>query len=228
MDRKYIDMHVLTDRYLRGTLPEEEKAEFEERIVWDRDLVDELDIAERLREGLRQSVAEDKYTVSDSTISFMNRLSGLFSVPQYAAAASFALATILMGGLFMSPIGHIENGSDSRPGVTEIIPLFATRSNNVPTIAVTENAWTVLLLDVAGTYDSYRVSVRADQSGAVAFFSENQLPTTYPESIAVGMPSDLLVPGRYVLSIEGERETDSGEIVYEHIQNITFETASAD
>ena len=33
MDRKYIDMHLLIDRYLQGSLAEGENAELEERLI---------------------------------------------------------------------------------------------------------------------------------------------------------------------------------------------------
>ena len=104
MDTNYIDMHLLTDRYLQGTLADGEKAEFEERLVWDQELIDELDLAERLRDGLRESMANDRYTVSPGTAGMVGRLFDLLAVPQYAAVASFVLGVTLTVGVSLSPL----------------------------------------------------------------------------------------------------------------------------
>ncbi len=58
MDRNYMNLHLVVDRYLQGTLQDDEKTEFEERLLWDEELMDELDLAERLREGLRASAEQ--------------------------------------------------------------------------------------------------------------------------------------------------------------------------
>ncbi len=228
MDRKYIDMHLLTDRYLQGTLAEGEKAEFEERLVWDRELIDELDLAERLREGLQESVADDKYTASHGNFGIVARLSDVLAVPRYAAAASFLLALTLTAGVLLNPFMPGGGYQANQATPTEIVPLLVVRSATVQTIGVNENAWTVLLVDVTGTYDTYRVTVRKDESGAEPIWMQDELLPTYPDALAVGMPGSALAAGRYVLSLEGVRDSATGVKTYEHIQNILFETALAD
>ena len=225
MDRKYIDMHLLTDRYLQGSLAESEKVEFEERLVWDQELIDELDLAERLHEGLRESVADDKYTASHEDIGILVGMSGLLSVPRYAAAASFLLAVTLTAGVFLNPF--IPDGRNQTTP-TEIVPLLALRGSTAQTIVVNDNAWTVLLVDVTGTYDSYRVTVRTDASSAEPFWMQDGLTPTYPDSVAVGMPGDSLAAGRYVLRLEGVRDSGPDGKTHEHIQDIAFITALAD
>jgi hypothetical protein len=228
MDRDYIDMHLLTDRYLRGTLAEGETVEFEERLVWDQELIDELDLAERLRDGLQESITDDKYTASHGNFGIVARLSGLWSVPQFAAAASVLLAVTLTAGVLLNslmPDGGYQ-GNQATP--TEIIPLLAVRGATVQTIVVNDNAWTVLLVDVTGSYDAYRVTIRKDESGAEHFWMQDELMPTYPDALAVGMPGNALAAGRYVLGLEGVRDFGTGEKTYEHIQDIPFETAPAD
>jgi hypothetical protein len=51
---------------------------------------------------------------------------------------------------------------------------------------------------------------------------------TYLESLAVSMPGDLLEAGPYSLTIEGAFTPDDGEKIYEHIQDISFESAPAE
>lgn len=221
-------MHLLTDRYLQGSLAEAELAEFEERLVWDEELIDELDLAERLREGLRESVADDKYMGSHENIGILARLSGLWSVPQYAAAASFLLAVTLTAGVLLPPFMMEEGLQGNQATPTEIVPLLVVRGSTAQTIAVNDSAWTVLLVDVTGAYDSYRVTVRKDGSGGEPFWMQDGLLPTYPDALAVGMPGTALAAGRYVLSLEGVRDSGTGEKTYEHVQDIAFITALAD
>lgn len=228
MDRNYIDLHLLADRYLQGALAESEKAEFEERLVWDQELIDELDLAERLSEGLQQAVVEDGYAAADGANSIFAQLSDLFRIPQYAAAASFLLAITLAAGVFMSPLMLESNRGDDAMISTNVVPLIALRSTTVPTIRVDGDAWTVLLVDIVGSYDSYRVIVRRDGADMEPIWRKDTLLPTYLGALAVGMPGSLLGPGRYVLSVEGVRRSEAGETIHEHVQNLIFETAPAD
>lgn len=250
MDRKYIDMHLLIERYLQGSLAEAEQVEFEERLVWDQELMDELSLAERMREGLKASAADVGYSVTAAQAGPVNRLFGLLSVPQYAAAASFLLAVTLTTALFLSPLGPDSNSGDyaATPSAvppdlspqlnatlsalqnvpTEIVPLFAVRGASPQAIVVNDASWVVLLVDVVASYDSYRVSVRKDESGAEPFWMQDGLSPTYPDALAVGLPGSSLPPGEYILSIDGTQPSQSGEKAFEHIQEIHFETAFAD
>lgn len=254
MDRKYIDTHLLTDRYLLGTLAEGELAEFEERLVWDQELMDEVELAEKLRYATRRAVVDDRYKVRSGGGTVIGRLWNLLSVPQYAAAASFVLAVTLTAGvvLTLSPVDRdfrkfestpewassdvappprlqIATASTMPPTIaTRIIPLIAVRSERGPTIGVNDGTWVVLLVDAPASYDSYRVSVREDEPGADPFWTHDELSPTYPDALAVGMPSSALAAGRYVLSLDGALYSGSDEKVYEHIQEISFETTAAD
>ena len=118
MDENHIKRHLVVDRYLQGTLSKGEAAEFEERLVWDRELIDELDLAERLRAGLREAIGGKGYAAAAGRVSIGDWLSTLFSVPQYAAAASFVLAATLTAGVLLSPFGagrgRQEQGTQDR------------------------------------------------------------------------------------------------------------------
>ena len=220
-----MDLHLVIDRYLHGTLTEGELAEFEERMTWDQAVLDELEVAERLRDGLRASAAEDRYT--NRGTSMMSRLSGLMAVPQYAAAASFVLAVAATTGVLLNPLTLSSNVVDHQTTLTEIVPLFAVRGNTTPPIAVNNEAWTVLLVDVTSPYESFRVTIREDAPDADAVWMQEGLTPTYPDSLAIGMPGRLLAAGRYVLSLEGVQISGAGEKKYEHIQNIPFETTAS-
>ncbi len=223
-----MEQHLLVDRYIRGKLAEPELDAFEERLVWDKELVDEVELAERLRVGLKDAAAAKADIVEKPGFDLVAAVTGLFAVPQFAAAASFLLAVTLSVGFLSSPL--VDTGSDSGPGTvqTDIVPLFATRSDDVISIAVDPGSWTVLLVDVLGDYETYRVTVRRDDPGSDPVWVQGGLLPTYPESLAVGMPGSALAAGRYVLTIEGALTSDTGDTLYERVQDIPFATTLAD
>jgi len=220
-----MDTHLVTDRYLQGNLTEGEKIEFEERLVWDQELIDELDLAERLRDGLRETLADDRYTVRPGPVSLVARLSDALAVPRYAAAASFLLAVTLSSGVLMSPMMTDRNGYEFQAMPTEIIPLLVVRGSNVPQVIYSEDTTTVLLIDAIGTYASYRVTIRKDEPGIAPIWAQDRMLPTYLESLAVSMPGDLLTPGRYLLAVEGMQVSETGEQSFEHIQDIRFDAS---
>lgn len=230
MDRNYIERHLLVDRYIQGKLEETELDAFEERLVWDTELVDEVELAERLRAGLKDVSVAKADVVEAPGFDLFAAVSGLFAVPQFAAAASFLLAMALTIGVMTSPIVDLDGPPGTAASQTDIIPLFATRAfrADVLSVKVDPGAWTVLLVDVMGDYPAYRATVRRDESGADPVWMQDGLLPTYPESLAIGMPGSQLAPGRYVLTIEGAKPSDAGETLYERVQEIPFESTPAD
>lgn len=224
MDRNYIERHLLVDRYIQGKLEGSEKDAFEERLVWDEALVDEVELAERLRDGLRDAAAVQARVAESPGFDLFATVSGLFATPQFAAAASFLLAVTLTTGILMSPFEKSSDRSATPGSQTDIVPLFATRGDNAKSIAVDPGSWTVLLVEVTGDYPSYRATIRRDEPGTDPVWMQDGLVPTYPESLAIGMPGSALVPGRYVLAIEGALAADAGDTVYEHVQDIPFES----
>ena len=225
MDRNYIDMHLLTDRYLRGDLAEDEKAEFEERLVWDQELIDELDLAERLRGGLRKSVSDNSYSVSNLNSGIVGRLSDVLAIPQYAAAASFLLAVTLTVGVLLNPLmPNLGNRDFDAPHV-EIIPLLTVRGTSVQPVIFHKGTTTILLVDAVGDYDSYRVTVSKDGPVAEPVWTQDQLLPTYPDSLAVNIPGDLLKAGRHILTVEGKQVSEIGAETFERTQKIYFDAS---
>lgn len=228
MDRNYIEQHLLIDRYVQGRLEGSELDEFEERLVWDESLVDEVRLAEHLREGLREASAAPSHTARRPGFDLVAMVSGVLAVPQYAAAASFLLAVTLTAGVFMSPLVNVGGQSGTPALQTDIVPLFTTRSDGVTEVAVEPGHWTVLLVDVIGDYAAYRATVRKDEPDASPIWTQDGLMPTYPDSLAVGMPGSLLAAGRYLLTIDGVLPGDTGGSTYERIQEIPFESRPAD
>jgi hypothetical protein len=228
MDRNYIEQHLLVDRYIQGKLEENDKAAFEERLVWDAALVDEVELAERLRVGLKAVSAAKSDIVEKPGFDLVAAVSGLFAVPQFAAAASFLLAVTLT--ISIMSLSFVQSGDQVEMPArqTDIVPLFATRGNDVISINVDSGAWIVLLVDVMGDYATYRVTVRRDGPDSDPVWMQDGLEPTYPDSLAVGMPGSALASGRYELTIEGVLTANAGDTIYERVQDIPFTTTSAD
>ena len=223
-----MEQHLLVDRYIQGKLEEGEQDAFEERLVWDTALVSEVELAEHLRAGLQDVSSAKAGTAEASRFDLLAYVSGLFAVPQFAAAASFLLAVTLSVAVLTSPLVDLGGRSEAPALQTDIVPLFATRSDDAMAITVDPGKWTVLLVDVMSNYPEYRVTVRRDEPGADAVWMQDGLLPTYPESLAVGMPGTSLPAGRYVLTIEGAQVSDTDHAIYERVQDIPFETTSAD
>lgn len=217
-----MDRHLVIDRYLQGTLPNGEVSDFEERLVWDQALMDELDLAEKLRDGLRASAVQPRYSVESGSL--MSRIAGLMAVPQFAAAASFMLAVIATTGVLLNPFTASTSFVGNQATLTEIVPLYAVRGDTAVPVVVNADAWTVLLVDAPATFPSYRVSITPEVPDATPVWMQEGLSPTYPESVAIGMPGSILTAGNYTLVLEGMQVTAAGDTVYEHIQSISFET----
>ena len=59
MDRRYIRDNQVIERYLKGTLTADEERAFEELYLGDPDLLDEIQLVERLGQGLKDLGATD-------------------------------------------------------------------------------------------------------------------------------------------------------------------------
>jgi hypothetical protein len=201
MDINYIKMHLVIDRYVQGKLAGDEEAEFEERLVWDKDLQEQVELAETLRGWLSDSVDENKYTMSGQR-GLLGWFGSLLLAPAYAAAASFMVGGLIAYTAFNNPATDpVFRLDESAPST--IMPLFATRGSgtNTQSIPVTAGAMTMLLIDVPDVDQSYRIEVRSSSSSEPVWTQE-PLTVGYLDTVAVGIPGNALPPGTYTLTIE--------------------------
>jgi hypothetical protein len=220
MDKGYINRHLVIDRYLQGKLMGDEEAEFEERLVWDRELIDEVDLAASLRAGLRSSGADSAYVTREGE-RLAWRLKSMVSMPRYAAAASFVMG-VLLTSMLMNNKEIVVDGAAYSASPTTVVPLLVLRGSNLQTIQVQPDGMTVLMVDVPLTYPSYRVSVRREDA-AEPFWTQDGLVPGYLQQLAVGVPGSALSPATYFLTIEGV-----GEETNVFLQEITFETVATE
>ena len=197
MDRNYIDRHLLVDRYLAGAVPDDELADFEERLVWDEELIDELDLAERLREGMLAAAEEKRYVVPTGT-GFVPRLRLVFSNAGYAAAASF-LVGIALSVLMLGYRSDTSVPEEIRYSVNE---LQVFRGAGGPVIATTPDAMSILRFEVGHSFENYRVTIQAE-GNPEPLWQQGGLVPDGDGMLAVGVPGASLPSGSYLLTVHG-------------------------
>ena len=67
METDYIKMHMVIERYVQGKLSDDEVVAFEERLVWDKALQEEVDLAEAMRDWLRESAKDSKFSITEKS-----------------------------------------------------------------------------------------------------------------------------------------------------------------
>ena len=203
MDRRYIRDNQVIERYLKGTLTADEERAFEELYLGDPDLLDEIELVERLGQGLKDVGATGGIERS--------RRSSWLSAPlskQWAAAASLLVVVSLAvsGALYRENLS-LREGQQLTAGVTtRILPIITVRGDPQTVLeAPSENDWVVLLVDPGFMpHDSYRaVLSRRSERGLAEIWSADGLTPEYQDQLAIGMPGSLLPPGEYELELAG-------------------------
>jgi hypothetical protein len=202
MNRHYIRDHQVIERYLKGELSAVEEQDFEETYLGDQELLDELELVERLGGGLKRLEADGGLRAQRRT----GRLRFLAS-PQLAAAASVLLVVSLVfsAALYRDNVS-LRQTLVAGGGVTRLLPVVRVRgAGDIPIQAPNADEQAVLLVDPGVTsYDTYRVVVsRRESERSTAIWARDGLVAEYEDSIAIGMPGRLLTPGEYTITIEG-------------------------
>lgn len=226
MEIDYIKAHMIIERYVQGKLTDDEQAAFEERLVWDRSLQEEVELAEAMRSWMRESAQESRYTISGKArasgwapriLSQTGAAARVLLQPGYAAAASFAL------GAFITYSAVQNVGTGSGFGVDEtapslIVPLLVTRSqsSDLQQIPVSKGGVTVLVVDVPDPSHRFDVRVSSNTGGDPVWVQE-RLPAGYLEAVAVGIPGDAVPPGLYVLEIASAADGFRQQIPFETV-----------
>jgi hypothetical protein len=205
MDRQYIRDHQVIERYLSGTLTADEEQAFEEAYLGDQELLDQVQAAERLREGIKE----------------LDRAGGLerlrtparwrqwLASPRYAAAASVLLAVSVGFStmLYRENVDLRATGSSQASERTRLVRLEVVRSGGDPReiLAPELDERTVLQLDAgAVAYDTYRGTVmRRDGDRSETIWSRADLVAESDETVLIGVPGRALPPGDYEARLEG-------------------------
>jgi hypothetical protein len=203
MDRQHIyDAHVI-ERYLQGKLSAADEQAFEEAYLADPALLEEVQLAERLRDGLRDQPPEEQRT---SRLQPRPRWLEIAGSPRYGIAASLVAAAALLS----SGVLYLENAGDAAfPAAgasrTRVLPLISIRGDAAasPNVIAATDEWTVLLLDTGfADYDRYRAVLVHDGEEVLRL---DDMTPTYEGMVALGLPGRLLPPGAYEIQLAGRR-----------------------
>ena len=202
MDRHYIRDHQVIERYLKGKLCAAEEQNFEETYLGDQELLDEIELVERLGGGLKRLEAAGGITAPRP----ISRLRFLAS-PQFAAAASVLLVVSLVfsAALYRDNLS-LRQDLVASDGVTRLLPVVRVRgATPIEIEAPDANERAVLLVDPGFTkHDVYRVVIsRREGQRSTTIFTAGSLVPEFEDSLAIGMSGRLLPPGEYEITIEG-------------------------
>ncbi len=170
MDRQHIRDTLVIERYLQGNLSAAEEERFEAAYLADPELLAELKLAERLREGFKDLPLEARAPAAAPRARWFD----FATSPRYGLAASLVAAV----ALFTSGVLYLQGpgggpGSFTAASRTRVVPLVAVRGGGNPNTVAAPAAdeWTVFTVDTGlGDYDRYRVAlVRADGGEVVSF-----------------------------------------------------------
>ncbi|MGD0299395.1 MAG: zf-HC2 domain-containing protein [Bryobacteraceae bacterium] len=200
MDHSRIEEHNLIDRYVRGTLPADERAEFEEHFVDCAACQEQIEAAKSLRLAVRESVTE-------------TRASSGWRWTAIAACACLGIA-LAASSMFLferqsarSELASLRSSLDRAPVV---FGLSLSRDASEPR-AVTipaEPRWMVFLAEIDATrYSRYRAALIGGRGEET--WSKEGIEANSPDSISVAVPSAALHPGAFTLVVSGTQSDGS-------------------
>ena len=227
MDEKYIKEEMLVERYLEGKLTAEQVASFEEQFLSSDELLNELEAAERLGQGLHDVSALENAHVTKKPAS---NVVSLFQSPRYAMAASF----MLLGSLGVSSVllqknAHLSEFDSNQAVPTEIIPLVSVRGvagSDLNTLPLGDAPKQFVMMIDPGfeSYSHYRTTVyRLDpvKKPAMLWQVDEMLPG-YEDMLALSLPSSVLSPGDYEIQLEGWLDDWPADHGFERLDTKTF------
>jgi hypothetical protein len=202
MDRHIRDTLVI-ERYLQGKLSAAEEERFEEAYLADPELLAELKLAERLREGFKGLPLDARAPGPAPRARWFD----FATSPRYGIAASLisALALLASGALYLQGPGSGRSPS-AAASRAHIVPLVAVRGGGNPnTIAApAADEWTILTVDTGlGDYDVYRAALVGADGREIASF-DGMRPGD-DGAVALGFQGNSLVPGDYEVRLAGRK-----------------------
>jgi len=214
MEHLRIEEQNLIDRYVRGTMPAAERAEFEDHFVGCAECQEQIEIAKSLRQAVRESIAETAGGWSGSDQVRERRLP--WAGWRWAAIAACAGLVIAAGVssvlLFEQQRARTELAAArlSLERAPVVFGLSLSRDATEPRdIAVpSEQRWVVFLAEIdASRYARYRASVIGSQGEEI--WRQDGIQPNSPDSISVAIPSGTLHPGTYTLLVSGAQPDGS-------------------
>ncbi len=234
MNKSNSNNKLMIERYLLGRMSDEEAASFEERFLASEALLDELEAAERLQQGLQTVAAVDKAAgrtdtgAEDASAGVMS----LFHSPRYAMAASFLLLVSLGVSSHLMRQNSLLESAGHAP-VAQVVELVSVRSMagdpvNVLNLGEENNSFMLMLDPGFEPYDRHRATVlRVPDNGAPRLVWQVDglqpgIEEGYEDMLALNLPVSVLSEGIYEIQLEGFRDGGSAGDGYEPIDSVRF------
>lgn len=232
MDKNYINENLLIEHYLQGKLSEEEAASFEEQFLSSDELLDELEAAERLKQGLLDVSALENAHAADQLVEEIpaSNVVSLFRSPRYAMAASFMLlVSLVVSSVLLQKNAQLTEFASNQALPTEIIPLVSVRSAtggelNTLSLGDTPRQFVMMLDPGFEPYSHYRATVyKLDSAKEPAMLMQvDEMLPGYEDMLALGVPSSILSPGNFEIQLEGWQAEWPADHEYEPLDTKTF------
>jgi hypothetical protein len=223
MEHSFIERTDVIDRYVRGTMPPAERAEFEEHFLDCQECLEQLELARSLREGIKVCAAQPSRAAASQS---RPAVPGWFSWRPAAAAAVAVLlisaipSVVLYRSLESTRMNldretrravELSNAPLLPPAVYMLSPTRGAQAAS--TVRIPDSPrWILLAVELdTSQYHDYRASLR-DDAGQTAWTS-GSLKADGPDAIGVALPSQILHPGDYVLVLEGQTASGGYESV---------------
>jgi hypothetical protein len=221
MNLNDIQENQLVERYLQGRLSAHEQQEFEELYLARPELLAELELAEKLQQGLQDVAAsgfESKYGASGP-------FQSLLRSPQYSMAAS----VLMLFAFGLSGVLYQQLQTTDLTAADQFLPMAtATRSGpgaEPANLVRIENrqTWADSTVNLGvdqgfETYAVYRATVsRETPDGSLEVFRivglqpGRGLPPGFEEMLSIGIPGQVLPPGDYRILLEGSPVEADGQ-----------------
>lgn len=229
MDMNYINENLVVERYLQGKLSTEESEVFEEAFLASPELLDQLEAAERLQQGL-----EDLQTVEGGSQRRGNVVfaGSLFHSPRYALAATVVMAVSLVvsGGLYLQNIALSERSATGSATPVQIVALETVRGVasdepfNVLNISEPGGRFVLMVDPGFEPYSHFRATITRIGNGDTKerVLQLDDLQPGYEEMLALSLSSSLLTPGDYEVRVEGWRSEWPQNQDFEPANRVTF------
>jgi hypothetical protein len=226
---------LMIERYLLGRMTDEEAASFEERFLASDELLNELEAAERLQQGLQTVAAVDRADGRKEARDGERDAAGvmsLFHSPRYAMAASFLLLVSLGVSSHLMRQNSLLEATGSAPAA-QVVELVSVRSMagdpvNVLDLGEETNSFTLMLDPGFEPYTRHRATVlRVQENGSpkLVWQVDGLQPgfeEGYEDMLALNLPVSVLDEGIYEIQLEGFRDGSSAGDGYQPIDSIRF------
>jgi len=219
MEHREIEERQIVERYLAGRLTAAEEERFEEHYLSCSECLDQLELSQAFRDGLRRAAAEDALkSAAAGRLGVVAWLVRAARSPRTGLLLTAALiVAVLSLGLTLARLGALSERSSELAGRlaearapqpnTLVLPLSPERGapGESPSARLSLPAkpgWIVLALElVDATYPSYRVTLTRPD-GETLWTGEGLTPN-HRDALTVSLHSSFLAAGDHELRVEG-------------------------